>query len=229
MLLVDLPNDLFLLIVAHLSPKDLVCNRRVNRQFYAAFTEDELNRHLLIDHFPRVRELREKDGDCFKPYSTAWPDIFSRVASRYHYLKEGRPRSIEKYALKKSFVLPEWSRSYAVASWRRHLRFEERTAPFHYAETLWTYEDGVLVFPSVALDAYTMLNLNTGKHNELDIGANGKIVRRLRLKSKVLLVEWCEQDAYHQLNANEAVHRHFATAYDIEEDCLSGKLQASLR
>jgi hypothetical protein len=225
--LVELPNDLFLLIVAHLSPRDLVLSRQVNKQFYSAFTESDLNRHVLLQHFPRVREIQLVKSE--PKSSVDWADLFSKVATRYHYLKAGKPRGIERFAVARSRLAPEWSSYYPVGQWNRELAFEGKKAPFHYAETLWTYEDGILIFPSAALGHYTLYNLSTGTSYAIDIEATGKIVRRLRLKSKVLIVEWCEREAYHQLNASEEVHRHFATAYDIHQDGLSGKLWATFR
>jgi hypothetical protein len=220
--LVQLPNDLFLLIVAYLSPKDLILNRRVSKQYYSAFTESELSRHLLLQHFPRVRELRD-------PGALSWAEVFSKVTSRYHYLKAGKPRGIETFVIAKSRLAPEWSSYYPVGQWQRELAFEGKRARFHYAETLWTYDNGKIIYPSLALSCYVLYDLSTGQHHEIDIESTGKIVRRLRLRSDVLIVEWCERDAYHQLNETEEVHRHFATAYDILDDEEDGKIEAIFR
>jgi hypothetical protein len=208
--LLQLPNDLFLLIVAYMSPKDIILHRRVSKQYYLAFTESELSRHLLLQHFPRVRELR-------KTGSLRWAEVFSKVASRYHYLKAGKPRGIEKFALARSRLAPEWSSYYPVGQWERELAFEGKRTRFHYAETLWTYDNGIIIYPSAALGCYALYDLNTGKHHEIDIEPMGRIVRRLSLRSEVLIVEWCEREAYHQLNEIEEVHRHFATSYDIQK------------
>ena len=103
-----LPNDIFLLIVAYLSPDDLILSRRVSRQFYDALTESELCRHLLTFHYPRARELR----NAHQHASIDWSRLFGEIAGRYHHLRSGSPRSIEKHQLGKSFVVPQWSRSY---------------------------------------------------------------------------------------------------------------------
>ncbi len=63
-----------------------------------------------------------------------------------------------------------------------------------------------------------MYDLETGTISEVNFEPEKKIVRRIRLLEKVLVVEWCEHEAYHQLNENEMVYRHFATAYDIIKD-----------
>jgi hypothetical protein len=213
-----LPNDIFLLIVEYLLPLDLISNRRVSKAFYAAFTETELNRHVLLQHYPRVRELRKlKAGN-----EVNWSHLFAQVAARYFYLKAGKPRSVEKLALERSFVVPTWARHYPVATWQRHLQFEEKVAPFHYPDPLWTYDDGILIFPSAKADRYELYDVGNGKITGINFEPEGKIVRRIRLKERILVVEWCEQEPYHQLNENEMVYRHFATAYNICHDDKTG-------
>src|SRR4051794_3769011 len=97
-----LPNDLFRLILEHLSPEELILARRVSKQFYATLTETDLCRHLLLQHFPRSRESRLMNLDT----SQGWGHEFLRVATRYHHLRLGTPTEIEKLPLAKSFVLP---------------------------------------------------------------------------------------------------------------------------
>lgn len=219
-----LPNDIFLIIVAYLSPVDIILCRRVSKPFHAAFTESELNRHVLLNHYPRVRELRNLSNSD----EVDWAQTFAQVAARYHHLKSGKPRSIEKLALGKSFVVPKWARHYPVGIWQRHLQFEEKTAEFHYPDPLWTYDDGLLIFPSAKAQSYQIYDLSARALNGIDFEPEGKIVRRIRLKDKVLVVEWCEQEPYHQLNENEMVYRHFATAYDITQDDV-GKWSSKFR
>ena len=62
-----------------------------------------------------------------------------------------------------------------------------------------------------------LYDLSVGIKTNVDLETDKKIVRRIRLKDGVLVVEWCEHEPYHQLNENEMVYRHFATAYDIED------------
>lgn len=206
------PNDIFLIVIAHLSPKDLILCRSVNKRFYAAFTESELSRHVLLQHYPRTRELRYVDPNA------DWAQVFAKIAGRYYYLKAGKPRSMSKLALGRSFVVPRWARYHPIAPWQRQLQFEEKTAPFHYPDTLWTYEEGILIYPSAEHRKYVLYDLEMGTLTEVPLESEGKIVRRIRLSDRVLVVEWCEQEAYHQLNENETVFRHFATAYDVSQD-----------
>lgn len=206
------PNDIFLIIIAHLTPKDLILCLSVNKRFFAAFKASELNRHVLVQHYPRTRELRYLDE------SVDWAQIFAKVAGRYHHLRAGTPQSISKLALGRSLVVPQWARYYPISPWQRHLQFEEKTAPFHYPDTLWTYEDGILIFPSAKLQTYVLYDVEAATFTDMGFESEGKVVRRIRLCERVLVVEWCEQDAYHQLNENEMVFRHFATSYDINRN-----------
>src|SRR3954453_5422759 len=121
-----LPNDLFLLIVERLSPSDLIICRSICKQFHAVFTDSELNRQALQQHFPRVRELREGASQV------NWSKAFAKVVARYHHLEIGKPTSIEKFVLGKSFVVPKWARYYPISTWHQHLQFEEKTATFNY-------------------------------------------------------------------------------------------------
>jgi hypothetical protein len=220
-----LPNDIFLLIVAYLSPEDLILNRRVSKQFHSAFTESELCRHMLLQHYPRAREAR----DTTRHSPVHWADTFAKVAGRYSHLKAGVPARIEKLPLGKSFVVPTWAKCYPVAPWNRHLQFEEKTAPFHYPDTLWAYEDGLLVFPSAEFQRYVLYDLGTGTFSDADFDPDRKIVRRIRLKERVFVIEWCESEPYHQLNENEMVFRHFATAYDVLGDGSTGQWNLRFR
>jgi hypothetical protein len=220
-----LPNDIFLLIVAYLSPKELILNRRVSKRFHDAFTEFELNRHVLLQHYPKARELRHADQNS----SVDWSSLFAKVAGRYHYLKSGTPRSIEKLPLAISFIIPRWSQNYGVKPWRRHLEFQGEEASFHYPDTLWTYEEGLLIFPSADLQRYVLYDLEFGTISEVNFGPVKKIARRLRLHERVLVFEWCENDPYHRLNENEMVYRHFATAYDVVKGAALGEWKTVFR
>jgi hypothetical protein len=219
------PYDLFLLIVAHLPPPDLILSRRVSKAFYSAFTNSQLCLHLLQQHYPRAREVRYVAPE----HGEDWSRVFSKVAARYHYLKSGKPRSVEKFALGKSFVVPKWARYYPVSTWHQLLQFEEKTALFYYPDPLWTYSDGIVAFPSVDTQKYMLYDLSNRSLGEFDFQSESKIVRRIRLKDNVLVVEWCEQDAYHQLNESEMVYRHFATAYNLIHSVQNGKWDAVFR
>lgn len=205
----DLPNDIFLMIISYLSPTDCIRSRLVSRKWQCAFTDSELTRHILLQHYPRVREVRDNLT------SVPWSAVLSRVAARYHHLNAGQPRCTEKLRLLRSLVVPEWARYQPVGTWQRHLQFEEKTAKFHYPDPLWTYDDGLLLFPSAEFQSYVLYDLHNGTVHGIVFNPAGKIVRRIRLKERVIIFEWCEESSHHQLNETETVFRHFATAIDI--------------
>lgn len=209
-----LPDDLFLLVVTQLSPSELITCRAICKKWYTAFTDSHRSRRLLQQHYPRVRELRQPYRDADQD----WSQTLANVVRRYHYLKSGKPRKTQKWALKMSLIVPEWARHFPVAPWQRYLSFEDKFAPFHYPDPLWTYDDGLLVFPSAELQSYVIYDLAAATFWKIDLESETKIVRRIRLKERVLVVEWCEQEPFHQLNENEVVHRHFATAYELAWD-----------
>lgn len=210
----SLPNDVFLLIIAYLSPQDLILSRSVSKSFNSAFTSSDLNRQALLWHYPRSREFRLLDPTG----PNDWANVFAQVASRYHYLKAGTPREIEKLPLGMSAALPEWSRHRGIAPWNRHLQFEEKSSKFCFADTLWTYDGGVLVFPSAKEASYVVYDLESGVMSKVEFGRDGRIARRMTLKRRVLVVEWCEGEPWHQLNEQEIVYRHFCTTYDLVKD-----------
>lgn len=210
--LLELPRDIFLLVVAHLSAEDLIILRSVSKEYHIVFTDSELNFNFLLQNYPRSREAQSLNIDG-QDIDTA--TFFRRVARRYHQLSLGVPASIGKYATAQSFVLPAWSRSYPVSPWQRFLHFENKQAPFDYSDALWTYDDGLLIFPSAELGSFAVLELQSRTLAAIDIEANTRTTRRIRLRDGVIVVEWCEPEPYHQLNENETVYRHFATAYDI--------------
>ncbi|PQE27143.1 F-box domain protein [Rutstroemia sp. NJR-2017a WRK4] len=211
------PTDIFFLVVSYLEPQDLILCRRVSQNWLKAFTESSLNRRLLISSFPLSREVRniESNGDFEKDDENDWPSIFSAVAARYYYLVKGWTREIHRFELAKSLDEPAWSRNYPVAPWERYFTSRNLRYDFQNEDTLWTYEDGILVFPSAEKQSYVLFDLEKQKWLFINFD---QIVRRIRLKDRVLVVEWCEADPFHQLDEDEMVHRHFATAYDLVFD-----------
>ncbi|POS73673.1 F-box domain-containing protein [Diaporthe helianthi] len=251
--IVELPRDLFLLVVAHLSARTLVLCRRVSRSWHGAFTDPHLNLQLLKWHFPRCREMRvaysagalgmqvadeqrgqPRDGENgeFGIGTPDWTLTFANVARRYHHLRTATPWTIQ--AIKLGSTEQGLSRMfYPVAIWDRFLRLDDKTAPFHYPDPAWSYsqDNGLLVYHSTAPEGtdgadgadqqpascpWRLLDLETGHEVVVPFPhGHDRIVRRVRLSNSVLVLEWCERDAYHQLNDREECHRHFVTALDL--------------
>lgn len=155
-----------------------------------------------------------------------WTSTFALVASRYHHLRTATPRSLTKIRL--GTTGPDKYRFYGVATWDRYLRLDDKTAPFHYPDTSWCYaqEEGLLVYhvhrddvedsPRNYIYPWRLLDLETGEEVEVAFPHDDeRVVRRVRLTAGVLVFEWCERFAYHQLNDREECHRHYITAFDL--------------
>ncbi|KAJ4420035.1 hypothetical protein N0V82_004607 [Gnomoniopsis sp. IMI 355080] len=155
-----------------------------------------------------------------------WTSTFARVASRYHHLRTARPQSISKIRLGTNG--PDKYRFYGSATWDRYLRLDDKVAPFHYPDPTWCYaqEEGLLVYhahpddvedsPRTYVYPWRLLDLETGEEFEVAFPHDDeRVVRRVRLAAGVLVFEWCERLAYHQLNDREECHRHYITAFDV--------------
>ncbi|KAG6362024.1 hypothetical protein INS49_010253 [Diaporthe citri] len=261
--IVELPRDLFLLVVAHLSARTVVLCRRVSRSWHGAFADPDLNLQLMKWHFPRSREMRvaylagalggpgpaeievhdtaddrdrrregedEGSGDDAKAaWSPDWTATFATVARRYHHLRTATPWTTEAIKLGSTEQGPS-RMFYPVAIWDRFLRLDDKTAPFHYPDPAWSYsqDDGLLVYHSAAHEdtagveeqtascPWRLRDLETGQEVVVPFPqGEDRIVRRVRLCDRVLILEWCEREAYHQLNDREECHRHFVTALDV--------------
>lgn len=261
--IVELPRDLFLLVVAHLSARTVVLCRRVSRSWHGAFADPDLNLQLIKWHFPRCREMRvaylagalggpgpagteevhdtadergqqrhddRGSGDDAKVvWSPDWTVTFATVARRYHHLRTATPWTIEAIKLGSTEQGPS-RMFYPVAIWDRFLRLDDKTAPFHYPDPAWSYsqDDGLLVYHSAALEdtagvdeqtapcPWRLRDLETGEQVVVPFPqGEDRIVRRVRLCDRVLVLECCEREAYHQLNDREECHRHFVTAFDV--------------
>lgn len=120
--------------------------------------------------------------------------------------------------------------------------------PYLLRPTLWTYDDGLLVYApattagnpnkleeirnkegaergsqGVGQDrCLVVLDLESGEEAEVPFDVRGNVIRNIRLKEGVLIVEWAEKEAFHDLNMLDKVHRHFATAFHVTRTtCLS--------
>jgi hypothetical protein len=208
--LVDLPSDLFLLIISYLSPEDTFICQRVSRAWQQTFASEDVAWYLMKLHFPRSRELQTESTASARSDRTA---MYAEVARRYHHLRAAKPRSTEKIGIAKQ---DKDSRTfYDVAPWSRFLHFNDYTAPFSHPDPVWCMADGLIIYPD-ADGHYCAHDLETRTTFPVPFDAINKTIRRTRLACGVLIFEWCEREPYHQLNDEETVHRHFATAFDVE-------------
>ncbi|KAK3395615.1 hypothetical protein B0T20DRAFT_419344 [Sordaria brevicollis] len=252
--IVDLPHDLFLLVISYLSPRTCVLSRSVSRRWKEAFTDEYNSYQLMRWNFPRCREMRLASAANLLPEASPsdiannnlaveisctsrdlppWSETFALVARRYHHLRRGSARVVEKLQMARPSRDNEPSpfSFKGVATWNRFLRLEEKTAEFHYPDPAWWYsqEDGVLVYPAKVHDrpntppssdpahgyVYHIFDPATGTQIPVPFDVRRKHIRRVRLAQGVLIFEWAEEHPYHQLNDREVVHRHFVTAFDV--------------
>lgn len=170
--IIDLPHDVFLLIVAQLPARNTVLCRQVSKRWNAAFTDQDFSFQLLKWHFPRCREMRiayaDTGGDIsgttdgLSPQDDQmlvgeadrqildWTSTFAQVASRYHHLRTATPRSVSKVRLGTTSSGPDHPQGpfFGVATWDRYLRLDNKTASFHYPDPSWCYSQdaGLLVY-----------------------------------------------------------------------------------
>jgi hypothetical protein len=215
--LLDLPYTIFLEIITYLSATETIRCRRLSTQAHQALTRQDLSVSLILTHFPRSLEgrlLRDRIREGTQSGSTVdWAAVFARLARRYVHLGAATPwRSFKLETLRDTVRLRP------VAIWSRFLRLDDRTAPFSHCDPVWTYDpaETLLVYPAPDGLGYQARDLETGEQVAVPFDLEGKVVRRVRLRDGVLVVEWCEEEAYHALNERERAHRHYATAYDVK-------------
>ncbi|EEY18499.1 F-box domain-containing protein [Verticillium alfalfae VaMs.102] len=218
-LLTGLPEDLLLLTLELLPPSQVVRCRLISRTIHHALTRANLCKHLLLSMLPRSREarllrrLRENAEDAVVR-AKDWSVVFAVAARRHHHQTTGAFSSAREVSL-----LPAENLFEGVMPWDTFLRFDDLTMPLYYDDVVWAYGsvEGLLVYP-VSGQEYCALDLALGISQIVPFTAKGRIVRRVRLEHGVLVFEWAEQEAFHQLNEGEGVHRHFASAFDVWTD-----------
>lgn len=138
--------------------------------------------------------------------------LFDQVASRYHYLGRGEPRSIQKYKMKDDTIMKmhEW---YPVKPWSYHESHKNTTVDRPFSEPFWTVEDNLVVYPSDQKRSLLLMDLETDRQYKVPFTLNGKVIRRVRLQKRVLVVEWADQKTFHGLE--NIVHCYFASSFDV--------------
>lgn len=233
--LVDLPTDLFLMVTSALSSFDVLKCRYVSKSWHREFTDDSLLREVLIREHLYAHEVRLLVAADFinpRPRADTMREIFDRVVMRYRALKTGRPFQVSK---KKTVTLmplpgqiPEYARErldtqpyhpFKVPEWHRY--FQPPSAELHAGipvdlpEPGWTYDSGLLVYADAGIGAYVVFDIGADSTSIVPFDTNYRVVRRVRLKERVLVIEWAEAKPYHQINSIEHVHRHFVSAFDM--------------
>lgn len=229
MSLPDLPEDCFLPILECLQIYDVARCQMVSRAWRSAFTKP-LYMHMVLKKYANARELQQLDG------AHGIAPIFSRLASRYYHLAHGKVRAVNRHRIAASeqrgdFVpVGQWDYHESQPGGRLYFenaathisRLNMAAKPYLFRSTLWSYDDGLLVYapeqlPPDALRNHilALLDLATGFHFSVPFDITSRIIRNVRLSNNTLIVEWAERDPFHSLNDMEQVNRHFATCYDV--------------
>ncbi|CAI7678253.1 unnamed protein product [Penicillium manginii] len=222
-----LPRDIFWLVLAYLTPHDLVRCRRVSRSWNDAFGNPAILVPLMKRHFPRTREVNglhvgpsistatgTGTGTATDPIEIR--SLFDQVASRYDYLERGKPRSVQKHRLCDDFGAAGDREWFQVPPWESHASHVRQFVDRQFSEALWTHDQDLLVFPSAHHQCLVLMDLNNDRQFTVPFTTTGKVVRRVRLQKQLLVVEWAEPKAFHWLNDSDGVHRHFASSFDVK-------------
>lgn len=218
-----IPTDILWMLVEFLAPSDIVCCFSVSRAWRDAFGNPLILLRVLKRCFPLAREARSlrQDGAFDKPRASTTDGayiraIFSRVACRYYHLSRGKPRSIHKFGLCEGLGPTGDREFFPVQPWACHAS-QIMEVDWNFPEAFWTYEDGLLVYPSAEYHQFILMDLESAVYNPIIIPftISGKVIRRVRLRFQVLVIEWAETSAFHWLDDIDGVHRHFACAYDL--------------
>lgn len=218
-----LPKDIFWIIVSQLEPRDLIRCRRVSKLWHQAFVDPTNLGPLLTMLFPYAKETRERlqlqltrsasGHDALSNFSSK---IFDRVACRYYHLARGKPTSVKKYALCGDYSRITGEREwFPVPPWESHASHLNQRVDLLLREASWSYEDGLLVYPSAEHHCLVLMDVSRDEKIMLPFLITGKVIRRVRLHHSVLVVEWAEPKAFHWLNDSDGVHRHFASSFDV--------------
>ncbi|KAL4979489.1 hypothetical protein BDW66DRAFT_103383 [Aspergillus desertorum] len=216
-----LPRELFWMILDHLGSSDIVRCRRVSRLWNEAFGDPANLIPLLKKLFPLASEVRELYGNQSRledlNNKEHWRSLFDRVASRYDHLSRGKPSSIQRLKLCEEFGISGEREWFQVQPWDIHASHLMQRVDLPFSESFWSYEDGLLVYPSADNNCLVLMDLDSGREFMVPFIITGKVIRRVRLQRQVLVVEWAEPKAFHWLNDSDGVHRHFASSFDVSK------------
>ncbi|KAL9107613.1 MAG: hypothetical protein Q9227_007516 [Pyrenula ochraceoflavens] len=207
-------------------PRDILRCQRVCRDWSQAFSNPEILYPALKYFFPRAREARElrdegrargaKENLCSESsISYDWRRVFTLVSSRYHFLGLGKPYTIQKLS---QLSFDERTYYCPVSPWQEHESFAPAGPRYLFDHAFWSYKDGLLAFLEEEQRSITVLDVATGTRAIAPFDLLDRVIRNIRLNEKLLIVEWAEIESFHQLNANEPVHRHFATSFEVLQE-----------
>lgn len=233
-----LPREIFWMVLDHLNPREVIFSRRVSRSWNKAFRDPGNLIPLLRKWFPLTREVRgllQSNKDPLDPQHMEfkdgefWVRLFDRLACRHHRLSCGKPMSVQKYKLCDDFGVSGEREWFPVQPWESHASHLLQRVDCPFSEAFWTYEDGVLIYPSADHHCLILMDVESERKFMVPFIITGKVVRRVRLQKMVLVVEWAEPKAFHWLNDSDGVHRHYASSFDLERDDSTGGWSVTFR
>lgn len=218
-----LPREIFWMILSYLEHRDVIHCRRVSRHWNEAFRDPANLQFLLQEWFPLSKEPRglAMHNHSEDPYGNYWRQKFDRAACIYDHLAHGKPKSVQKHRLCDDFGVSGEREWFPVQPWDSHASHLMQRVDCAFLETFWTYEDGLVVYPSADDRCLVLMDMESERKFMVPFIPTGKVVRRVRLQKRVLVVEWAEPKAFHWLNDSDGVHRHFASSYDVRKDLSS--------
>ncbi|CRG90403.1 hypothetical protein PISL3812_07447 [Talaromyces islandicus] len=222
-----LPQELFQMIVGYLEPVDIVRCRRVSRTWCEAFVNPASLIPITKERFRLAKEVRELchtgasagSEEYSEKRLRQWRVVFDNVCERYYRLAHGRPRSVQKFNLQGNNDHGKCGyRTFGVSPWETHSSHFGDNIDMFFDQALWTYEEGLVVFPNEDEGGLTLLDLETQLTFMVPFVTAEKVIRRLRLHDRLLVIEWAENEPFHWLNERDSVHRHYATSFDVTQD-----------
>ena len=232
----ELPEDVFLLVLRYLQIWEVIRCQMVSKTWQTAFTNIKYLEETL-KRYPDALEMRGKQART-EPVG-GWSGVASVLASRYYHLSHGKVRDVLRLKIS---ALEQVGEYHPIGQWDYHesqpggrLYYENaathlgrlQTKPYLFRPTLWTYNNGLLVYPvssgSSAMGSTSilrLLDLTACRELEVPFPISGKVLRNVRLSCDTLIVEWAERDPFHSLNDMEQVNRHFVSCYDIQRDAV---------
>lgn len=211
-MLTGLPLDIFLLLLRYLKPADAIRCRCVCRAWNGAFRDPRALYFLLKANYPRCRELRPRVGIDIvasggaRGSSTLLVDskAFDRVTARYYHLAKGQPRSVSTHNAQLC------GRFRAVRPWRFHRSvIGEIDECLPITDPFWTYKDGLVVYAGHPQLDVALLDLDTDAEFAVPLSTEGKLIRNLRLRDRLLIIEW----VYGSFDTPRGLH--FASSFDV--------------
>ncbi|GKZ19125.1 hypothetical protein AbraIFM66951_003793 [Aspergillus brasiliensis] len=217
-----LPRELFWLVLKHLEPGDVIRCRRVCKSWNVAFRVGANLLPMLKRRYPLAKEVRQLDSERAESLETAEFDtrvskIFDHVTTKYDHRSRLDPQTMHKYKLCDEFGITGERNWFPVQPWEFHASQYMQIIDRSFGETFWSYEDGLLVYPSADHSCLVLMDLETDRQFMVPFIIVGKVIRRVRLQKRVLVIEWAENKAFHWLNDSDGVHRHFATSFDVNQ------------